>query len=270
MTPEQVAAQALACDRSLLRSERIKSGLTNESWRVFSAGHDVVVRISRADERALQIDRASETRILGIVAQAGIGAPVIMCEPNLRLLVTCTLPGRNWLPEEAHAAPNIARLAALLHRLHCLPIPADVHVINFKAVLQGYWAELDTHSRASDQDLAQRAHALQIAESSSLSVQRALCHTDIHHLNLIDDGQRLWLVDWEYAGIGDIYFDLASVCCFHHYDETTRRELLQRYFGGVSIAAVKRLEQMCWLFDYIKELWFAVRGCSEIVDDAGA
>jgi thiamine kinase len=85
-----------------------------------------------------------------------------------------------------------------------------------------------------------------------------LCHNDVHHLNLVDDG-RLWLIDWEYAGQGDPYFDLASFCCYHTLSNSARRELLRTYLGQDNNAAVERLQRMCWVFNYIRDLWFAVR-----------
>lgn len=261
MKPEKIAADVLQCAVDQLRSERIKRGLTNESWRVQGGGQDVIVRVSTADEHALQLDRISEARVLSIVEQAGIGAQVLLCAPQSRLLITQTLPGRDWDEQAAREPRNIGRLAAVMRRLHALPVIADIRTVDLVAVLRGYWSELDAKPHElNEQQLQQRTHALQLAQMSPLEAQRCLCHTDLHHFNIVDNGERLWLLDWEYAGIGDPYFDLASVCCWHHYDASLRRVLLLEYFGEVSSQRESRLAAMCWLFDYIKELWFAVRG----------
>jgi thiamine kinase len=259
--PEQVAADVLKCDANQLRSERIKRGLTNESWRVQGGEHDVIVRISTADEHALQLDRVSEARVLNIVEQAGIGPQVLWCAPQSRLLITRTLPGRDWDEQAAREPRNIVRLAAVMRRLHALPVTADIRAIDLVAVLRGYWSELDAQSNEpEEQHVEQRAHALQLAQASTVEAHHCLCHTDLHHFNIVDNGERLWILDWEYAGIGDPYFDLASVCCWHQYDAVLCRALLLEYFGEVSAQSELRLAAMCWLFDYIKELWFAVRG----------
>jgi thiamine kinase len=259
--PEQVAAEVLKCDASQLHSERIKRGLTNESWRVQGGGHDVIVRISTADEHALQLDRLSEARVLSIVEQAGIGPQVLLCAPQSRLLVTQTLPGHDWDEQAAREPSNIVRLAALMRRLHALPVAAGIRTIDLVAMLRGYWLELDAQPHhLNEQQVQQRTHALQLAQALPLEVQQCLCHTDLHHFNIVDNGERLWILDWEYAGIGDPYFDLASVCCWHRYDAALRHALLLEYFDEVSEQSELRLAAMCWLFDYIKELWFAVRG----------
>lgn len=260
MTPTQAAAAVLKCDDAELHAERIKRGLTNESWRVRGGGHDVIVRLSTADEQALQLDRRSEAHVLKLVEQAGIGAEVVWCAPESRLLITRTLPGRDWEEHQAREPRNIARLAAVLRHLHALPFTNDIHRIELRAVLQGYWQALEpTRQDASLRDAERRAHALQLAQAADARALRCLCHTDLHHFNIVDDGHRLWILDWEYAGIGDPYFDLASLCCWHRYDAALRRTLVLEYFGEASAQDLQRLEQMCGLFDYIKELWFAVR-----------
>lgn len=260
MTPEQAAAQVLKCDPDQLRSERIKRGLTNQSWRVQGNGHDVVVRISTADERALQLNRLSEAHILYLVEQAAIGPQVLWCAPQSRLLITQTLPGRDWEAHEARELRNIARLAAVIRRLHALPVTSDIHSIGLVAALHGYWSELDAAPHElTEPESQRRIHALQLAQASDAQAERCLCHTDLHHFNIVDNGERLWILDWEYAGIADPYFDLASVCCWHQYDAGLRRCLLLEYCGEFTEYHAARLEQMCWLFDYIKELWFAVR-----------
>lgn len=256
--PEQAAAKVLQCDAGQLSSERIKRGLTNQSWRVQGCGYDVVVRLSTADEHALQIDRLREARVLKQVEHAGIGPEILWCAPQDRLLITRTLPGHSWEEHEAREPHNIKRLAVLLRRLHTLPIASDIPNIELTAVLRNYWTELELGQSEPIHD-PRRARALQIARISDAQTRRCLCHTDLYHFNIIDNGERLWIIDWEYAGIGDPYFDLASVCCWHHYDAALRRQLLREYFGEVDEQSVAQLEQMCWLFDYIKELWFAVR-----------
>jgi thiamine kinase-like enzyme len=80
----------------------------------------------------------------------------------------------------------------------------------------------------------------------------------VHHLNIVDAGE-LRLIDWEYAGIGEPMFDLASVCVYQRYDERRRHQLLSAYPGGSEAAAYQRLEMACWLFEYVRELWLAVR-----------
>jgi thiamine kinase-like enzyme len=151
----------------------------------------------------------------------------------------------------------VQNVAELLRRLHALEVPTSVQTVNLLSVLEGYWMTLDAHQ--SFCEVGVRAQARAYALESTQVSERCLCHHDVHHLNLMSDGRRLWLLDWEYAGIGDPLFDLASVCCYHEYDERLREQLLQSYRGSVVQSELQRLERMCWLFNYIKTLWIQVR-----------
>jgi len=259
MTPEQIVAEFFSIEAGVLVATRIKEGLTNASYRVTGASLPVVVRISNADEKALLIDRHSEAVVLKLVEQAGIGARVQYNEPEAHVLITEEIIGRHPTKEEVGSEAGIKRIATLLSILHSLDTPAGVQSMQLVELLSHYWRLLGPwHDRDK---------ALAIAQESDAVPVRCLCHRDVHHLNLIDDGKRLWLLDWEYAVIGDAYFDLASVCCYHEFNEWQRMQLLDEY--EVASSPIKgeekmgmdidRLNRMCWLFDYIQELWFAVR-----------
>ncbi|MBC7984172.1 MAG: phosphotransferase [Candidatus Obscuribacterales bacterium] len=261
MEPAEFAAEALQIRRSALATpRRIKSGLTNESWLVeVDDGRAVVVRLSNPKQRELQINRASETAILLAVGAADIGAPVLLCDPERHLLVTQYLRGRIWSPRDARQSENIQRMGKFLRALHVMPPPDGAQPTDLRLVIGNYWNTLMARGLSSHTGSAEtRERARQIAAEISADFGACLCHNDIHHLNVIDDG-KLRLIDWEYAGIGDPYFDLASLCCYHTYSDGLRRELLAAYLGADRPAALERLHRMCWLFDYIRELWFAVR-----------
>lgn len=258
MTPEQVAAELWQVDADRLTATRIKGGLTNESWSVQGEHESVVVRISTADEQALQLNRSSEAAVLWLVERAGIGAQVLLCEPERRVLVTRQLNAHTLTAEAMQQSDTIKKVALLLRHLHSLSTPASVQHTNLIAILHGYWRSLDTLAIQHDSSEV-RARAREIAEESACAPQRCLCHNDVHHLNLMSDERRLWLLDWEYAGVGDPFFDLASVCCYHDYDQPLREQLLIAYRGELLAAEHTRLGRMCWLFDYINGLWFAVR-----------
>lgn len=259
--PVAIAADLLKTERKAIAApERLKHGLTNESWLVQAGEAAVVVRLSNHESEALQIDRRSEALILRVVAEAGIGAPVLCCDPERRLLVTQHLPGRTWSIRDARLPQNVERLIRLLQALHALPPPAGVRRVDLRQVVTGYWNTLMARglsARAGSPKVRERAR--EFIGALEADADLCLCHNDVHHLNVIDSHGRLRLVDWEYAGIGDPYFDLASVCCYHAFSDAARRDLLRAYLGHHSTASFDRLQRMCWVFNYIRDLWFAVR-----------
>ena len=257
--PEQVTAVALDLGTGAIREiEPIKHGLTNRSWLVTTAGDRFVVRISDASTADLQIDRSSEAAVLQLVARAGIGPEILRCEPERGILVTRYL-GATWTARDAHSNENIERLGALLSRLHALDVPRGVRTVDLAATVHGYLRTLDERGIQSGLTLpALRDCADETATQLSKGSTACLCHNDVHHLNVVG-GENLRLIDWEYAGVGEPLFDLASACVYHRYGRSQRERLLSAYGAPSDTISWQRLELACWLFDYIRDLWMAVR-----------
>lgn len=257
--PRRAAALALGVpEPSITDVDPIKHGLTNRSWRVRTPAGPLVVRYTNANDAVLGIDRASESIVLRHVSAAGLGADVVLCDPGQHLLITRDL-GETWSQSDARVLDNIDRLALLLRRLHELPTVAGIRVLHLADTLQNYLDVLDRYASHGELTArSRREHGLTLARSLRASPCGVLCHNDVHHLNVIDDGH-LRLIDWEYAAIGEPLFDLASACVYHRYGESERRRLLERYVVRSESSDWERLQAACWLFGYIAELWHAVR-----------
>lgn len=255
----EIAARVLGITaESILSCEPIKHGLTNESWLVRSRRDDIVVRISNAAEQALQIDRQSEALVLAAVGEAGIGPEVLLCDPAQRVLVTRYL-GDTWTEADAVQDANIQRLGQLFRRLHRVSPPTGARRVELSDTLEGYFRTLQERGiQPALTTKSLRDRALQVALKLREGSAATLCHNDVHHLNITDDGT-LRLIDWEYAGVGQRLFDLASVCVYHNYDKLQREQLLSAYTSLTELTTWHRLELACWLFDYVRDLWTAVR-----------
>jgi len=182
-----------------------------------------------------------------------------LCDPASRTLVTRYL-GETWREPDATVEQNIQRLGQLFRRLHRVPAPTAVRRVELNDTLEGYFHTLEQRGvQSSLLTKSLRERALQVALKLRENSAATLCHNDVHHLNVIDDGSRLRLIDWEYAGVGQRLFDLASVCVYHHYDKVQREQLLGAYTSLTELTNWHRLELACWLFDYVRDLWMAVR-----------
>jgi thiamine kinase-like enzyme len=258
--PAQVVGVALDLRAGRIRDiEPIKHGLTNRSWLVSTDADRFVVRIS--DVRAateLQIDRNSETIVLQHVARAGIGPQVLRCDPAHGILVTRYL-GPTWTELDAQSDDNIERLAEVLRRLHALDVPAGVRAVDLASTVHGYVRTLD--ERGVHRGLVSPA-LIECADETAAKLRKestpCLCHNDVHHLNVVGGGT-IRLIDWEYAGVGEPLFDLASVCVYNRYSQPQRERLLRAYGARSPAINWQRLGLACWLFDYIRDLWMAVR-----------
>lgn len=254
-----IAARTLGVAlEAILSCEPIKHGLTNQSWLVRTRKDDVVVRISNTAEQTLQIDRQSEALVLAAVEEAGIGPEVLLCDPAQRALITRYL-GDTWTEADAVQNENIQRLGQLFRRLHRIPAPAGVRRVELNDTLEGYFRTLQERGiQPALITKSLRERALQVALKLRENSAATLCHNDVHHLNVTDDG-KLRLIDWEYAGVGQRLFDLASVCVYDKYDKLQREQLLSAYTALTELTTWHRLELACWLFDYVRDLWMAVR-----------
>lgn len=263
MSPGEIAALVPGIG-AIAGIERIKHGLTNESWLVQASAGALVVRVSNTLEASLQIHRESEALILEAVARAGIGPEILLCDPARHLLVTRYM-GPTWTDADAVRDGNIARIAALLRRLHALAPPAGLHSVELRAVVDGYLATLREHGvQPTDGSAALWSRAYEVAELLQQNSSARLCHNDVHALNVVDAREGgLRLIDWEYAGLGEPMFDLASICVYHDYDKDRRMRLLRAYEPGADETNAGRLELACWLFAYIRDLWTAVRKVTE-------
>ena len=234
----------------------IEGGLSNRAWRLDARGTSYFVRIGHPDAARLGVDRVSECRVLHAVAAAGLAPAVVACEPALDLLVTRYVDAAPWQAPDVVRPGNLRRVADCLRRLHDTPLPDGVHTVDYARQARSLESELPQGDRRA-QDLRALA-ARAFARVQDRPVAWALCHHDLHHLNLLDDGARLWLVDWEYGGRGDPLMDVAGFLAMHELGPAPTAEFLAAY-GRLAPADWARLDDARWTFDYVQWLWYRLR-----------
>jgi thiamine kinase-like enzyme len=258
------------------RLEAVRGGLSNHAWRAWEDGRSWFVRLGGPESEPLGVDRRSEQALLAVAGAAGLAPPVRMCDPSNGLLVTQFIEGAPWSREDAHQARNVERIVERLRVLHGLAPSTAIHRVDFAAQARTLEAQLHAISVRRDRDPAEcdsvsgaigtaRAPGPAIrliagAAFAMLASRRprlTICHNDLHHLNLLDEGNRLWIVDWEYGGVGDPLFDLASVACQHEYTEAERAVLLGAYGAGGALPP-PLLDAACTAFDYVQWLWYSL------------
>ena len=92
------------------------------------------------------------------------------------------------------------------------------------------------------------------------------CHNDLLNANFLDDGERLRIVDWEYAGMGDRFFDLANFSINHELDAAQSEALLAAYFGEVRTPDAQALELMRFMSDFREAMWGVVQSAVSELD----
>ncbi len=84
------------------------------------------------------------------------------------------------------------------------------------------------------------------------------CHNDLWPSNLIDDGHTIRIIDWEYAGMGDVYFDLANFAIHNTFGDAEDEALLHTYFGTILAAGVARLKLLKAVAELREAMWAVV------------
>jgi thiamine kinase-like enzyme len=202
------------------RIEPLGGGITNRNFKVTVAGEAFVLRVGGRDTARLGIDREVERAASVAAAAIGIGPEVVAFLEPEGYLVTRFVEGRTGEVAPAEAA----RLLLLLHT--AAPIPGRFDPFR---VVEAYAAT----ARATGVPLPP---AYEPARAIAGRIERRLppaapapCHNDLLAANFVRSAQRLWIVDWEYAGMGDPAFDLANFAVNNGLDADGDRELLEAY-----------------------------------------
>jgi len=245
----------------------LSGGLSNRSWRLRDAGHDFVLRQSGAAAGQLGADGRTELAMLRIAAGAGLAPQVVLARPDRGLLVTRYVGGHVLTRPDVHRPAMLARIGAWLARLHSLAPPQDLAAVDFGERAAGYLRQL--HAQAPTPLIAEFGRRLSKWRKSLPPPRHlAACHHDLHHLNLVDPGEALIALDWEYAGPGDPAADLAACIGYHDLDAQQVEALLAGH-GGDPESLHARLPALRWIFDCLWLGWMEVAALGGIPMDGG-
>jgi thiamine kinase-like enzyme len=240
----------------------LSGGITNHNFKVDVHGETFVLRMGGAQTGLLGIDRRVEHEASLRAAEVGVGPEVAGFLEEEGWLVTRFIDGRAIPPEEMRRPESIRRVAAVLRRFHdAEPIPGrfDAH-----AVVEEYCREAEAHevpipaAYAAAHEVSERIRRVR---GPQLSVP---CHNDLLNANFLDDGA-IRIVDWEYAGMGDRFFDLANLSVNHEFGAAEDEVLLDAYFDDASQEHLASLAMMKFMSDFREAMWGVLQsGISEL------
>jgi thiamine kinase-like enzyme len=243
----------------------LDGGITNRNFRVRFGERDCVLRLPGRDTELLGIDRAAERAATERAAALGIAPPLVAADEEC--MVTEWLPGAPMDGDRLRADPSSA--ARALHAFHdCgLELPVRFWVPD---LLDDY-ARIVAERGGTLPESYRRTHALvaRIAEVLPLD-DPAPCHDDLLPGNVLAtdaDPGRAVLVDWEYAGMGHRYFDLANLSVNNGFDEAAQDRLLTAYFDRRPEPARRAaLRLMMLVSDAREAAWGVVQGSISELD----
>ncbi|MFQ5772970.1 MAG: phosphotransferase [Kiloniellaceae bacterium] len=224
-------AAGLPCWSGPVEPEPLEGGITNVNFVVEDAGERFFVRIGN-DIPVHGVLRFNELAAARAAAAAGLSPEVVYSEPGV--IVTRFVEGRTWGAEDVRDPANLERIVALVRRCHH-EVPRHLRgpVLMFWVfhVVRDYAATLrEGNSRCTAMlpDLLGRAETLEAAVGP---IEVVFGHNDLLAANFIDEGSRLWLVDWDYAGFNSPLFDLANLASNNEFTPEMSVDLLSVYTG---------------------------------------
>jgi thiamine kinase-like enzyme len=244
--------------------EPLGGGITNHNYRVQVGGESFVVRIGGRDTELLGIDRQAESAAARMAASVGVGPEVIAFVEPEGCLVTRFVPGHPVPPEQMRSPQVIARVARSVRAIHdgaLIPALFDSHRV------------VRTYARtARERGVAPPADygwAIEVADRIAAArgpQPHVPCHNDLLNANFIDDGDRIRIVDWEYAGMGDRFFDLGNFSAKHDYGVDEERLLLDAYSGQVSERDLAAVRVMRFMGAFFEAMWGVVQQAISTLD----
>lgn len=250
------------------RFEVLGGGITNHNLKVDVDGERFVLRVAGKDTNLLGIDRRVELAATMKAAALGIGPEVVAFVEPEGWLVTRFIEGEIPSPERMRQPEMLSRVARALSRFHTLGVTLPGAFDSFR-VVESY---RDTALARGglipgEYDWAHEiAGRIKSKRLSARSYRQASCHNDLLNANFLDDGERLRIVDWEYAGMGDYFFDLANFSINHELDEGARAILLREYFGSNRDEELGMLELMRFMSDFREAMWGVVQAAVSALD----
>ena len=235
----------------------LSGGITNHNFLVTAPdlADRYVIRLAGNDTHLLGISREVEHAATVAAAGVGVGPEVVAFIRPEGYLLTRFIEGRPVSLEEVRQPSTLRRVADSIRRVHGGPAVPGLFVP--LRIVEAYRALAAERGVVIPPDYERARAAGKRIEAALLAadIEPRPCHNDLLNANFIDDGERIRIVDWEYAGMGDPFFDLGNFSINHELEPDADEVLLQAYDGDVRASRLARLTLMRVVSDFREAMW---------------
>ncbi|MBF6604112.1 MAG: phosphotransferase [Chloroflexi bacterium] len=236
----------------------LSGGITNRNFLIELAGEGerYVVRLAGNDTHLLGISREVEHAATVAAAGVGVGPEVVAFLRSYGYLITRFIAGSPVSDEAVHQPATIRRVADSIRRIHDGPAIPGLFIP--LRIVEAYRALAAARGVTIP-------FGYELARAIGRRIELALltnpielrpCHNDLLNGNFIDDGTRIRIVDWEYAGMGDPFFDLGNFSVNHDLTRDENAILLEAYdLGPGRPDRLARLTLMRIVSDFREAMW---------------
>jgi len=243
-----------------LEIKELTGGITNRNYKITVNGESYVLRLGGNETQFLGIDRKTEYECSLLASQIGVAPePTAFLEPEGYILARF-ISGKGIPAEEIGTEENISRVVQSMKAYHALDFfPGSFSPFRVAEVYARTAKSFNvTLPEKMDWYLA-RSREIETAMYGREPLQPRPCHNDLLNGNFIDDGTRIRILDWEYAGMGDIFFDLGNFAVQHDFNDEQDEILLQAYFGAAINSQRAHLKLMKIMSDLRESMWGMVQ-----------
>ncbi len=238
MTAEELRVRGLAVWKNLKSVQILKGGVSNASFTVEDDTGHYVVRVGE-DYPFHQVCRKREAIASKAAFEAGLSPEVMHIEKGL--MVVRHIKAITY--EEADVRANLEACIAMIMRCHrdmgkCVGGQGAIFWV-FQ-ILRDYATTLKSEKRSRISEIPRWMRIVDGLEAGQVPLPIIFGHHDLLPTNFMDDGKRLWLIDWEYGAFGTAMFDLANIAAANSLNESLENQMLQQYFGRAPDMATLR------------------------------
>jgi thiamine kinase-like enzyme len=248
-------------------TEELSGGLTNTNHLVTVDGGDrYVVRIPGRSTELLAVDRANERHNAAAAATTGVSPRIVEVLEDLDVMVIEYVEGTTMSAEALRTPAMARRIAASLRRLHGGPrFLQDFDMFRLTEFYLGVCGERDVRIPDGFRDHSDDVGAIERALRAR-PLPTVPCHNDLLAENYIDDGDQLWILDFEYSGNNDPTFELGDTTQECAFDPDLRAALCEAYFGEATPTLLARMELQAVMADAGWTLWAAIQAKISTID----
>jgi thiamine kinase-like enzyme len=246
--------------------EPLPGGLTNRNYKVTVPGGSFVARVFSPGSELLAINRDNEYRNTATAAAAGAGPPVIDYWPAGGILVIGYIAGRTLTNADVAAPGSVARIARACRRLH--DGERFGNDFDMFEIQRGYLAAVRARGfrlPAGYDRLMPCFEAVRHA-LARCPVRTVPCNNDLLAGNFIDDGERIWLIDYEYSGNNDACFELGNIGSECGLSADGLADLVTAYYGRPLRNKIARAALLGLAARYGWTLWGAIQAAVSPID----
>ena len=221
---------SLSCFQNPTDIIPINGGITNVNVGVTNNNKKYVVRIGK-DIPEHGVMRWNELALSKAAQSLGVSPAVVHYEPGI--LVLEFIDSQTFEEADVRKSKNLMRIISLVAKTHReIGQYLNTPILTFWPfqVNQSYMSRLESDGSPHMSKLADLKRQLELLQDATGQVDLVIGHNDLLAANILDDGDQLWLIDWEYGGFNTPLFDLAGLAGNNGLSVSQEQKMLEQYF----------------------------------------